>query len=82
MKSLFEQIDALKPIIPEDEMNKTNALRQHIWTKDHPDEWKRIVKKQNDKRSVKREMKQGGAHGNQAQGGCLVSAAAGRVCDR
>lgn len=60
MNSLFEQIDALEPIIPEDEMNKTNALRQHIWTKDHPEEWKRIVKKQNDKRSTKRkEVKRG-----------------------
>ena len=48
--TMFEMIDALEPIIPERGMNRTKALRRHIWAKDNPEAWRAIVKKQNDKR--------------------------------
>lgn len=53
--TLFEMIDELEPLIPEAEIKKTKALQSHIWTRDHPEEWRRIVKKRNDKRQKKGE---------------------------
>lgn len=53
MKSLFEQIDALEPIIPQEEMNATNYIRWRLWCEEHPEQYRAIVKRSNDKRKDK-----------------------------
>lgn len=53
MESLFEQIDALEPIIPQYEMNATNYIRWRLWCEEHPEQYRAIVKRSNDKRKDK-----------------------------
>lgn len=53
MESLFEQIDALEPIIPQEEMNATNYIRWRLWCEKHPEQYRAIVKRSNDKRKDK-----------------------------
>lgn len=53
MKSLFEQIDALEPIIPQEEMNATNYIRWRLWCEENPEQYRAIVKRSNDKRNSK-----------------------------
>ena len=53
MKSLFEQIDSLEPLIPQEEMNATNYIRWRLWREEHPEQYRAIVKRSNDKRKNK-----------------------------
>lgn len=55
MKTLFEQIDALEPAVTEADLRRLKADIYAAWKKDHPEEWRRIVKRYNNKK--KREDK-------------------------
>ena len=52
--TLFEQIDSLEPTLSEADLNQSRAAKHMIWKKDHPEEWRRIVKRNNDKRARQR----------------------------
>ena len=51
--TMFQQIDSLEPLIPQDEMNATNYIRWRLWCEEHPEQYRAIVKRSNDKRKDK-----------------------------
>lgn len=53
--TMFEMIDELEPIIPQQEMNALNYSRLRVWQHEHPDLYKAIVKRNNDKRTIRKE---------------------------
>lgn len=81
MYSLFEQIDALEPKLTEEDLRLANACVNRIWQKDNPELWKAIVKRHNSKAYARRKREKEAMHGNQTQGGGVVSETPGRVCD-
>ena len=48
--TLFEIIDGLEPLIPDSEINAANYARFKVWRHEHPEQYKAIVKRHNDKR--------------------------------
>lgn len=50
---MFQQIDSLEPLIPQEEMNATNYIRWRLWCDEHPEQYRAIVKRSNDKRKDK-----------------------------
>ena len=51
--TMFQQIDSLEPLIPQEEMNATNYVRWRLWCEEHPEQYRAIVKRSNDKRKDK-----------------------------
>ncbi len=51
--TMFQQIDSLEPLIPQEEMNATNYIRWRLWCEEHPEQYRAIVKRSNDKRKDK-----------------------------
>ena len=51
--TMFQQIDSLEPHIPQEEMNATNYIRWRLWCEEHPEQYRAIVKRSNDKRKDK-----------------------------
>ena len=51
--TMFQQIDSLEPLIPQEEMNATNYIRWRLWCDEHPEQYRAIVKRSNDKRKDK-----------------------------
>lgn len=81
MNSLFEQIDALEPKLSDEDLKLARADVNYIWQKDNPELWKAIVKRHNSKAYACRKREKEAMHGNQTQGGGVVSETPGRVCD-
>jgi len=52
--TLFEQIDSLEPTLSGADLNQLRTAQHGIWKKDHPEEWRRIVKRHNDKKAKQR----------------------------
>lgn len=54
MPTLFEYIDSLEPTLSDADLNQLRTAQNMIWKKDHPEEWRRIVKRHNDKKARQR----------------------------
>lgn len=52
--TLFEQIDSLEPTLSGADLNQSRTSQNMIWRKDHTEEWRRIVKRYNDKKARQR----------------------------
>lgn len=59
MKSLFEQIDSLEPLIPQEEMNALHAQTHWLWVKHNPERHKAIYDRNNAKRKAEDKAKEG-----------------------
>ena len=51
--TMFQQIDSLEPLVPQEEINATNYIRWRLWCDEHPEQYRAIVKRSNDKRKDK-----------------------------
>lgn len=51
--TMFQQIDSLEPLISQEEMNATNYIRWRLWCEEHPEQYRAIVKRSNEKRKDK-----------------------------
>lgn len=64
MKSMFEQIDDLEPIVPQDILDAMNTAKHNVWKLDHPEEHQAIMNRFHDKEREKRRNRKGGRDGD------------------
>lgn len=52
--TMFQMIDQLEPLIPQEEMNALHNSTHYLWTKNNPEAHKAIYDRHNAKRAEKR----------------------------
>ena len=57
--TMFQMIDQLEPLIPQEEMNALHNSTHYLWTKNNPEAHMEIIKRNNAKQYAKRKEREG-----------------------